>query len=197
MWQHPTCFLKHNLCVTLEVSGRTKCKQTQAVFAPGEARISASAHKTTLHIKLAAAPALLRPIFAAVPESDRVLPALTITGFDQLSKDEQRVFTGAMSQDIEEADIDTKASAQKASSQGKALQTEIKKEQGKSALKKQPPMGKVSKTSGKVCWLFAGKRCYGHLLPGKETVTMCYAKTHKGNTKTLTKGGSYWWMLEE
>jgi hypothetical protein len=34
------------------------------------------------------------------------------------------------------------------------------------------------------------------LLPAKETAGVCFARTHKGNTKTLTKGGSYWWMLE-
>ena len=35
------------------------------------------------------------------------------------------------------------------------------------------------------------------MLPAKETAGVCFARTHKGNTKTLTKGGSYWWMLEE
>ena len=61
--------------------------------------------------------------------------------------------------------------------------------------KKQPPKGKVTKAKGKVCWTFAGHLCYGALLPNQESATHCYARTHKGNTKTLTKGGSYWWQL--
>ena len=43
-------------------------------------------------------------------------------------------------------------------------------------------------------WRFAGHLCYGSLLPAQESKTHCYARTHKGNTKTLTKGGASWWM---
>ena len=60
----------------------------------------------------------------------------------------------------------------------------------------QPPAGSISKAKGKVAWRFAGALCYGTLLPGSESATHCYARTHKGNTKTLAKGGKYWWMLE-
>ena len=62
---------------------------------------------------------------------------------------------------------------------------------------RQPPKGSVSKAKGKVCWRFGGALCFGTLLPAQESKTTCYARTHKGNTKTLTKGGTYWWMLEE
>ena len=58
------------------------------------------------------------------------------------------------------------------------------------------PQGDVAKAKGRVCWMFAGKQCYGTLLPARETASMCYARTHKGNVKTLTKGGAYWWMIE-
>ena len=33
------------------------------------------------------------------------------------------------------------------------------------------------------------------ILPGQETKSHCYARTHKGNTKTLAKGKDYWWMI--
>ena len=56
--------------------------------------------------------------------------------------------------------------------------------------------GRVTKASGKVCWRFAGVLCYGVLLPAQESVSTCYARTHKGKTKTLTKGGASWWMVE-
>ena len=60
----------------------------------------------------------------------------------------------------------------------------------------QPPKGRVTKASGKVCWRFAGSLCYGVLLPAQETASTCYARTHKGKTKTLAKGGAYWWRVE-
>jgi hypothetical protein len=46
-----------------------------------------------------------------------------------------------------------------------------------------------------VAWKWAGALCYGTLLPARETSTHCYARTQKNNTKTLTKGGAYWWQL--
>ena len=49
---------------------------------------------------------------------------------------------------------------------------------------KQPRAGVVSKAKGRVCWRFAGCLCYGTLLPAQESDTTCYARTHKGNTKT-------------
>ena len=58
----------------------------------------------------------------------------------------------------------------------------------------QPAKGSVSRAKGKVCWRFAGHLCYGSLLPAQESKTHCYARTHKGNTKVLTKGGASWWM---
>ena len=32
----------------------------------------------------------------------------------------------------------------------------------------------------------------GTLLAARETATHCYARTHKGNVKTLAKGKPYW-----
>lgn len=195
VWQHPECFVR-GLQVTLEVSGRTKCKQTKTVFVAGERRLSATAHKTTAHIKLSAAPALLRPVFDAL--SERSPPSSSIEGFNQLSSDENLDFTDAMEKEI--VDVNTSASAEfeSAGTQSNAEHPGNKTAHDESTGKqKQPPKGKVSKATGKVCWLFAGKKCYGNLLPGQETVTTCYARTHKGNTKTLAKGGKYWWMHKE
>ena len=55
----------------------------------------------------------------------------------------------------------------------------------------------MSKAKGKVCWRFAGALCFGTLLAAQETTERCFARTHKGNTKTLTKGSASWWMLEK
>lgn len=59
----------------------------------------------------------------------------------------------------------------------------------------QPKVGTKSGTKGKVVWKFGGHKCYGTLLPSKETKTHCYARTHKGNIKTLAKGKDYWSVL--
>ena len=59
----------------------------------------------------------------------------------------------------------------------------------------QPAKGKKTGARGRVCWRFGGSLCYGALLPAQETNSHCYARTHKGNTKTLAKGKDYWWMI--
>jgi hypothetical protein len=59
----------------------------------------------------------------------------------------------------------------------------------------QPAAGQKTGAKGQVAWKFAGHTCYGILISSSETETHCYAKTHKGNIKTLTKGGSSWWLM--
>merc|ERR1719428_2371488 len=41
---------------------------------------------------------------------------------------------------------------------------------------KQPTRGSVSRTTGRVCWRFAGGLFFGILVPKRETVTHCYAR---------------------
>ena len=48
---------------------------------------------------------------------------------------------------------------------------------------------------GDVCWKWGGRVFYGTLIPSKETKTHCYARTHNGNIKTLSKGKAYWRRL--
>lgn len=180
VWQHPRCFWS-NLQVTIETSGRTKCKQTKVGFSVGESRISASAHTTTSHFKLAAAASLLRPLVAAAPkECD---PA-TIGDVDTLVADEREAFLKGLvapeSAVVKEEELVADAD------QGDAKQNDGG----------QPSVGSVTRAEGRVCWLFAGAKCYGTLLPKSETKSHCYARTHKGNTKTLKKGTDSWWVLE-
>ena len=58
----------------------------------------------------------------------------------------------------------------------------------------QPEVGKKTKAKGKVTWKFGSYICHGILISSMETFTHCYARTHKGNVKTLKKGGTYWSM---
>ena len=61
-----------------------------------------------------------------------------------------------------------------------------------SALSSQPPAGAKSGTKGRVEWKWGSMVCAGTLLAARETATHCYARTHKGNVKTLAKGKPYW-----
>ena len=218
-------------------------QQSKAAFAAGERRISATAHSTTAHLKLAVGPALLRPVFAALAPSAAESALTAIQGYDDLLPQEQRAFEEAMTKMMKAESLHPApppASAPEAPAPGAAAEKEgAKKAKGAGATgSKQPPQGKVTKSKGKVCWKFAGalcvlaspsnqlparharcaararkcsgrssccvvfviavsgSLCYGTLLPAKETAGVCYARTHKGNTKTLTKGGTYWWMLD-
>lgn len=65
---------------------------------------------------------------------------------------------------------------------------------GSNKKKEQPKLGEKTAAKGRVVWRFGGSMCFGVLLAGSETKTHCYARTHKGNTKTLAKGKDYWWM---
>ena len=58
----------------------------------------------------------------------------------------------------------------------------------------QPKLGEKTMSKGNVAWRFGGHLCFGVLIATRETKTHCYARTHKGNIKTLTKGKDYWWM---
>ena len=194
VWQHPKCLL-NGLSVTVEASGRTKCKQSKQAFEVGERRLSATAHTTTAHIKLSAAPALLRPVYAAVPANERPAPS-QIAGFDQLDTDERAALEAALAAADELVAVDEPALVEATPTTTQALSTPSSGASGKDDDERQPIKGLVTKAKGKVAWRFGGAVCFGTLLPAQETKTTCYARTHKGNTKTLTKGGTYWWLLE-
>jgi len=187
-WQHPHCFVSA-LEITLDATGRSKCKQTKEKFIAGERRLSARAHTTTNHFKLAAAAALLRPVFRAVSDTLAGQQA-AFDGISRLCELQQ-----------EERELLASALPQPASGRGKqpaaasAVVQSVKLEPVLEANGTQPAIGRVVKATGRVCWRFAGCLCYGSLLPAQETDSMCYARTHKGNTKLLTKGSASWWML--
>ena len=176
VWQHPRCFAD-NVVVTVESSGRGKCKQTKVGFVVGEAKLSCTAHTTTAHFKPAAVAAQIREIFA-LAAGRRVE---SIEGFEQLSVEDAL----ALRDGVLARAVAPEAEVEATPPQAAAL------EEGAVA---QPAKGSVSRAKGKVCWRFAGHLCYGSLLPAQESKTHCYARTHKGNTKVLTKGGASWWM---
>ena len=181
VWQHPRCFAD-NVVVTVESSGRGKCKQTKVAFTKGEAKLSCTAHSTTAHFKPAAVAAQIRQVFALA--AGRKVEG--IEGFKQLSKEDARALRDGAPARAAKPEPEPELELEATPSQAVALKEE--------EAPAQPAKGSVSRAKGKVCWRFAGHLCYGSLLPAQESKTHCYARTHKGNTKTLTKGGASWWM---
>lgn len=200
VWQHPSCFL-HGVQVTEEASGRGKCKQSKVTFSTGEHKLSVSAHTTTSHFKLGVGAELLRPVLqAAFLESDqsaaqRRAAVDALEGIAMLSAEERGAFevsaldgagvSASASAKTEDADVVHETPSTSAVVQAAAQVPPTK----------QPPKGEVRRATGRVCWKFAGNQCFGSLLPKQETKTHCYARTHKGNTKVLTKGLTSWWMV--
>lgn len=190
-WQHPECFCSA-LEITMEVTGRSKCKQTKQKFEAGERRLSASAHTTTNNFKLCAAVPLLRPVFRALSDSAAARSKAfdSIVGLSELQPSQRALLAECLAQAVPAAmKMEEEAAASDVAGDTKA-------ELSADAVTKQPPAGLVSKAKGRVCWRFAGCLCYGTLLPAQESDSTCYARTHKGNTKTLTKGNASWWMLD-
>ena len=190
VWQHPSCFLE-GLQVTCEASGRGRCKQTKELFEAGERKLSATAHTTTSHFKLRAGAELLRPVLAAISPSPDVG---SIAGIDDLESSERQLFSNALMSDARE-EVPLKPSEPNIDATPTTSQA-LGHSSAPDGQGTQPAKGRVTKAKGKVCWRFAGHLCYGTLLSAQETDTHCYARTHKGNTKTLTKGGTSWWMLD-
>eukprot|EP00966_Prymnesium_polylepis_P257722 5953932-Prymnesium_polylepis.1 len=196
VFQHPACFWR-GLQVTSEASGRGRCKQSKQSFSVGERRITAQAHTSVAHLKLDVAPALLQPVLqAAVAASADYSGARTIEGFELLAPAERSAFEAALGDRRGSRAPATEPTAAKADDGDVAETATTAEVTSKSPPAAQPAAGYVSRATGRVVWRFAGSLCYGKLLPAQESKTHCYARTHKGNTKTLVKGSSSWWLDE-
>ena len=191
VWQKPACFLK-SVEVVEEATGRGRCKQTKELFSKGEFKLGFSAHTTTSYLKLEAGGENLGRVLLAASRADAPLSEV-VKGYELLSKaDAAALAAGVARGTAEKKKGDDGAGAgmlevSAAPTQAEALAQEVEG--------KQPAKGEVEKAKGKVCWKWCGHLCYGTLLAVSETKTHCYARTQKGNTKTLTKGSPAWWVL--
>ena len=191
VWQHPACFLQ-SVEVAEEATGRGRCKQTKEQFVKGENKLGFSAHTTTSYTKLEAGGECLGRVLLAASRADAPLKEV-VKGYEQLSKAEAAALAAGVargSADKKKGDdgaADGVLEVSKVPTQAEALEQE--------AEGKQPAKGAVEKAKGKVCWRWCGHLCYGTLMAASETKTHCYARTQKGNTKTLTKGSPSWWVL--
>ena len=193
VWSHPKCCLER-LVVAVESSGRSKCKASGRALVKGEPKIGLRAHTATAWVSLQQIASVLAPVMAVLP-SQHVAAAASIfgqgeptqlplvEGFAKLSAEHQAAVKTALSPLF-----------------GAKQKVRTPTSPGPAGLVGGTPPKTVAadgrKNAGKVAWKFAGKTCFGELMPGRETSTHCYARTHKGNVKTLTKGKKYWWLVQ-
>eukprot|EP00942_MAST-04A_sp_MAST-4A-sp1_P001483 g1483.t1 len=198
-WQHPTCFL-HNIKMDIASNSRTKCKFSSIPFNVGDLRIGFRSHTATSWVSLDHATTLLHPLSEFVSKMPNKNWYEELDGYtNKLSEKEQKEIK-KMFDNIKEKKSSSTFKSRKNSkiTAAAALKTEkVKKETKKvenSSSKEQPKVGAKTLTKGNVAWKFGGHICFGILIASRETKTHCYARTHKGNIKTLTKGKDYWWM---
>jgi hypothetical protein len=198
-WQRPGCLIS-GLSVEVEQSGRCKCKHSGEYLTAGAYKLGVHSHTAVSWVSFASAPAVLAPVLAQLGSTEEALKAiqscdaLSAKEFDEVREEvlaKTRLLLSG--ETIKEASTPVKEEAApvKEDSEASSKKASIASE------RRQPENGKKTNTSGKVCWKFGGSLCYGILMPKQETSEHCYAKTHKGNTKTLAKGKDYWWMLSD
>jgi len=152
--------------VAEEASGRGKCQACSEQFSKGEWKLGLTSHSATKWVKLETVPRVLQPVLT-------VLKDFNLSSIAELGK---------LPEEARESLV-----AQLSASPGTSVSpNETVSEEA------QPGLGSSSKSKGKVSWKFGGRSFEGELIPSKETATHCFARTHKGNIKTLAKGKAYW-----
>ena len=192
-WSHPGCCIS-NLIVAVESTGRGKCKCSGERLPKGAPKLGVRSHSATSWVQLHCAPQLLAPVLCIGGEAHRAATEAalgtgqdnadpSIEGFDSLPLRDMDTVRAALRQVTVAATAATAATA--GGDTGSASR-------GDSALAPDQAGGNLT---GRVAWKFGGHVCYGELLPRQETAAHCFARTHKGNTKTLAKGKTYWWRV--
>jgi hypothetical protein len=194
-WQHVGCFLR-NVKVGVSPNSRSRCKVCSQPFCSGDLRFGLRSHTATAWIS---AECLSVVLHGVVSQCDKKIKLSDFSedmeGMETLTKSQCEKIKATLKR------CQTSTNGPKAAAGPKLNQvSESQPSKGKHKLvplnqvELQPEKGKKTKATGRVAWKFGGHVCFGVLLAGRETPTHCYAKTHKGNVKTLTKGKGYWWL---
>jgi hypothetical protein len=209
-WQCPQCLLK-NLCCLYEKSngGKGKCKASHAPFAKGQLKVGIRCHTATSYYHIDVIAAVLANIVSLMRTEEGgekfELTIDEIDGNERLSKEDRQKLETILETVFQNQDDPQQGTVVPAEETGNqkilAVKQEPKSEPKNGVRKKssqsrdqQPKAGAKTGAKGKVGWKFGGRSCYGTLIPRMETKTHCYARTHKGNVKTLAKGKDYWSM---
>jgi len=213
-WQCPSCFLA-NLTCALEKTGRSRCQITRENFDKGEVKVGLRSHTATFWYGLDVVGKVLGVVLSlvaaegGVDELEKICGDLVrldrIEGSDILDDDDGmrlQLVLKNVAAEVKNRSTATKTQVMVNNTAPVTPETIIEKKiTGASAVKKtqeqtpQPKLGSKSGVKGRVEWKFGGRLCYGTLLPSNETFTHCYARTHKGNVKTLAKGKGYWSII--
>jgi len=165
------------------------------IIGKGNVKVGCRSHTTTSWVSLDALPELMTAVLEGVKEEKAVMPLpKNFEGNNQLDTLQFKA--------LETALLTTNAlfaASQQIGGVKPAAVMKVKNAKPKSKkvnwankIKEQPEIGKKTRTKGPVTWKFGSYLCHGTLLAQQETNTHCYARTHKGNVKTLKKGGTYW-----
>jgi len=212
-WQHPICSLK-NIVVGYERSNQKKgrCKATNVAFLKDDLKIGIKCHTAKSYYHLDAVRPVLKRILVSASNDDNSdgfkLTVDGVEGNEKLTEDDHERLKSVLTNIYEEKkkepvvteesssdsnDDDSIGTTKKAAA---AITYNVRYiKHNTQQQQEQPKVGKKSGANGKVEWKWCGQKCYGTLLPSKETKTHCYARTHKGNIKTLAKGKEYWSLL--
>jgi len=167
-------------------SGRGKCKITSSKFDSNEIKVTCSSHTATVNMCVTAAVKVLEDVLKEDPSYSI---STLIATLDGISEEEESTIREAFQcpSKLQVAMVSPEDTEEDEEDKIK-IKTNLTKQD-------QPVAGVKTGSKGQVAWKFGGNICYGILIPKSETETHCYAKTHKGNVKTLTKGLSSWWLL--
>jgi len=208
-WQCPSCLLQ-NMCCAYERSGKGTCKASRVPFEKGQLKIGIRCHTATSYYRVDAIVGVLVNVVSLmrteVGQEDFKLTIDGIDGHEKLSDEDEKklesiietVFQTQIPRQGIAVPEETKSSTTEAAESPVKQEpdTKPKKRNRNSSSRDQPKLGVKTGAKGKVEWKFGGRSCYGLLIPRMENLTHCYARTHKGNVKTLAKGKDYWSMLE-
>ena len=185
-WSHPACFT--SLIALNRDSGRGKCKITSYKFDINEIKVTCTSHTATVNMCVTAAAKILQDV---INEDPSYSISNLIATLEDISAEEEASIREAF-----QSPSKGKITAVTPEDSKKHVEDEDKEEIKTNLTKKdQPAAGVKTGATGQVAWKFAGHVCYGILISKSETATHCYAKTHKGNVKTLAKGLPSWWLL--
>merc|ERR1711920_229766 len=166
-------------------SGRSKCKLTGAKFGKGELKMGTRSHTATNWYKASALTSIIGLISPAL--GGTLVRAYDVDGYDDMDQTQQQALSAAL-------EGISKRKEKNLKNQDKEKGKKQSAQANSRLSDNQPPTGTVSRVSGRVEWRWASLVCSGTLIASRETKSHCYARTHKGNIKTLAKGKSYWWM---
>lgn len=214
-WQHPSCCLQNLNCVyeKSNMKKKGKCKLSGLSFQQGDLKIGIRSHTATSYYHMNSIGSVLQRIVSLSMTKKNNLDGVFeltldhIKGQENLVKDDRDKLNTLLKNLYEnndekegeqphEVSDESSVSSDSHDDENEIINSNKGFKQYNNKKEVQlPQVGTKSRTKGKVVWKFAGHKCYGTLLPAKETKTHCYARTHKGNVKTLAKGKDYWSVL--